>query len=75
MHLQVDKAVLQLHMVINLLRHGPVGQGVQVLERRPTVHRVLLLVLVQETGASYAVPYYNEGAAWELPVGRRPARH
>ena len=47
---------MQLQPALDLLHNGPVRQGVQVPERRPTVHGVLLLVPVQEQGPAYAVP-------------------
>ena len=41
--LRAGQVVLQLHLALNLLHHGPVRQGVVVLERRMTVHWVLLM--------------------------------
>ena len=43
---QAGRAVLQLHLSLDLLHHGPVRQGMQVPKRRPIVHWVLLLGLV-----------------------------
>ena len=40
---QAYQEVLQLHLALNLLCHGPIRQGVQVTEHWPTVHGVLLL--------------------------------
>ena len=47
--------------------------------RRTAAHWVILLGAVQEPGAAYAVPHYDEGPARALPAGcrpdhRRPAR-
>ena len=41
--LRDGRVVLQLHSALDLLYHGPVCEGVRVLERRPAVHGVLLL--------------------------------
>ena len=57
MGLRDGRAVLQLHPSLDLLHHKPVRQGVRVLERRPTVHGVLLLGAVQEQGMADAVPH------------------
>ena len=38
-----SRAVLQLHLELDLLNHGPVRKGVQMEERPPAVHRVIIL--------------------------------
>ena len=41
--LQAGRAVLQLHLALDLIHRGPIRSSVQILQRRPAVHRVLLL--------------------------------
>ena len=41
------QVVLQIHLALNLLRHGPICQGIQIPERQTMVHRVLLLGALQ----------------------------
>ena len=43
--------------------------------RRPAVHWVLLLGAMQEPGADYSIPHYNEGPSRDLPLRCRPSRH
>ena len=62
-----------MHQAINLLRHKPVCKSVQMPQRRPTVHWVLLLCLVQEQGPADAVPHHDKGPTRALPVWRRSA--
>ena len=64
---------MKLHPALNLIHHGPVCQGVQVSERCPTVHGVLLLGVTQEEGKADAVPHHDEGPGRALTARRRPA--
>ena len=64
--------VLQLHPALNLLHHGPICQGVQVLEHRTAVQWVLLLGTVQEQGTADAAPHYGDGPIRELPARSGP---
>ena len=41
--LQAGRAVLQLHLALDLLHSGPIRKSVRMLQRRPTVYWVLLL--------------------------------
>ena len=66
---QIGRAVLQLPLALELLHYGPVLQGMQIPERRPPVHRVVLLGAVQEQGTADAVPHHSKG-----PTGALPAR-
>ena len=40
---RAGQAVLWLHLALDLLHYGPVRASVRMLQRRPEVHRVLLL--------------------------------
>ena len=69
---------MHLHLVLDLIHQGPVRQGMRVLERRPTVHWVLLLGVLQEQGTSDDVPHHGKGPsralpAWHIPARSRPA--
>ena len=67
--------MLQLNPALNLLHHKSVRSCVRMPYCCPIVHWVLLLGLVQEPGAAYAVPHYGEDYDWALPVRRGPACH
>ena len=38
------RAVLHLHLALDLFHHGPIREGVRIQKRRETVHGVLLLL-------------------------------
>ena len=67
------QVVLQLHLALDLIHHGPVRQGMHVPEIRRTVHWVLLFGEVQEQGMDDAVPHHDKGPARALPAQCRPA--
>ena len=70
MGLQSGQAVLQLHPALDLIHHRTVRQGVQVPEFRVTLHRVLLLVAVQEQGMVDAVTHHGKGPSRSPPAWR-----
>ena len=55
---RAGQEVLQLHPSLDMIHNGPVLQSVQVPERRPAVHGVLLLGSVQEQGTGDAVTHH-----------------
>ena len=67
--------MLQLHPELNLLHSGAVHNSVQMPQHRPAVKWVLLLGLVKEPGAAYAVPHYGDGPVRELPARHGCAHH
>ena len=70
---QAGREVLQLHLALDLLHCGTVRSSVQMPKRRPAVHWVLLLGLVEEQEAVYAIPHNGEGLITALLAWRGPS--